>query len=61
MLMRIVLIVAILAAIGAGTLNLVEVHQKINTLMTQRDDYHRSRDSYHTQLDNTNRILVATQ
>lgn len=61
MLMRIVLIVAILAAIGAGTLNLVEVHQKINTLMSQRDDYHRARDSYHSQLDTTNRILVATR
>ena len=61
MLMRIVLIVAILAAIGAGTLNLVEVHQKINTLMTQRNDYHTARDKYHTQLNNTNQILVATR
>ena len=40
MLMRISLIVAILAALGAGTLNVLQVRDKINTLMTQRDDYH---------------------
>ncbi len=33
MLMRISLIVAILAALGAGTLNVLQVRDKINTLI----------------------------
>src|ERR1019366_9124546 len=37
MLMRICLIVAILAALGAGTLNVPQVRQKINTLISQRE------------------------
>ena len=38
--MRICLIVAILAALGAGTLNVLQVRDKINTLISQRDEYH---------------------
>lgn len=61
MLTRIFLGLAIIAALAAGTLNVLQVRDHITLLMSQRDDYHRERDSYHTQLDNTNRILVATQ
>jgi hypothetical protein len=40
MLTRIFLIVAILAALAAGTLNILQVRTKITTLISQRDDYH---------------------
>ncbi len=52
--MRISLIVAILAALGAGTLNVLQVRDHINTLITQRDDYH-------TQLNQTQATLATTQ
>jgi vacuolar-type H+-ATPase subunit I/STV1 len=54
MLMRISLIVAILAALGAGTLNVLQVRDHINTLISQRDDYH-------TQLTDTQGKLAKTQ
>jgi len=52
--MRISLIVAILAALGAGTLNVLQVRDHITTLITQRDDYH-------TQLTDTQGKLAKTQ
>jgi hypothetical protein len=61
MLMRISLIVAILAALGAGALNVLQVRDKINTLITQRNDYHTQRDTVQGQLNTTNKTLVATQ
>jgi flagellar biosynthesis chaperone FliJ len=54
MLLRISLIVAILAALAAGTLNVLQVRGKINTLISQRDDYH-------SQLDQTKDTLAKTQ
>jgi hypothetical protein len=54
MLLRISLIVAIIAALAAGTLNIIKVRGKINTLMSQRDDYH-------TQLSQTQDSLAKTQ
>lgn len=54
MLLRISLIVAIIAALAAGTLNVIKVRGKINTLMSQRDDYH-------TQLTQTQDTLAKTQ
>jgi len=54
MLLRISLIVAILAAIGAGALNVWKVRTQINTLMSQRDDYH-------TQLTQTQDALAKTK
>jgi len=54
MLMRICLILAILAGLGAGTLNVLQVRDHINTLITQRDDYH-------TQLNQTQATLATTQ
>ena len=52
--MRISLIVAILAALGAGILNVLQVRDHINTLISQRDDYH-------TQLTQTQATLSKTQ
>ena len=54
MLMRICLIVAILAALGAGTLNVLQVRQKINTLISQRE-------GYHDQLNQTQAIMATTK
>jgi uncharacterized membrane protein len=54
MLTRIFLIVAILAALAAGTLNILQVRTKITTLISQRDDYH-------TQLTSTQDTLKKTQ
>ncbi len=54
MLMRISLIVAILAALAAGTLNVLQVRSHITTLISERDDYH-------TQLTDTQGKLAKTQ
>jgi vacuolar-type H+-ATPase subunit I/STV1 len=61
MLMRISLIVAILAALGAGTLNVLQVRDKINTLMHQRDDYHTNLTQTQATLDTTKRDLASTR
>ena len=61
MLIRISLIVAILAALAAGTLSVMQVRDKITTFMSQRDDYHTQRDTVQGELNTTNRILVVTQ
>ena len=45
MLIRISLILAIVAALAAGALNIFQVRDKINTLISQRDDYHNQRDT----------------
>ncbi len=59
--MRISLIVAILAALGAGTLNLLQVRGKINTLMSQRDDYHTQLTQTQATLATTKQNLATTQ
>jgi hypothetical protein len=61
MLMRISLIVAILAALGAGTLNVLQVRDHINTLITQRQGYHDERDQARTELASTKSKLTQTQ
>jgi hypothetical protein len=61
MLMRISLILAILAALGAGVLNVVEVQGKIKTLISQRDSYHSERDTVQGELDTTKKNLAKTQ
>jgi vacuolar-type H+-ATPase subunit I/STV1 len=61
MLMRISLIVAILAALGAGTLNVLQVRDKINTLITQRDEYHTNLTQTQTTLDTTKKDLANTR
>jgi hypothetical protein len=61
MLMRISLIVAILAALGAGTLNVLQVRDKINTLISQRDDYHTQLNQTQATLATTKQNLATTQ
>jgi hypothetical protein len=61
MLMRISLIVAILAALGAGTLNVLQVRGKINTLISQRDDYHTQLSQTQATLATTKQNLATTQ
>src|SRR5476649_1535038 len=61
MLIRISLIIAILAALGAGVVNFVVVKDKITALTTDRNT---QRDGWHEtsrQLDQTNMVLVKTQ
>ena len=61
MLIRISLIVAIVAALAVGALNIFQVREKINTLITQRNDYHTERDQARTQLANTRQELSKTK
>jgi multidrug efflux pump subunit AcrA (membrane-fusion protein) len=61
MLMRISLIVAILAALGAGTLNILQVRGKINTLISQRDDYHTNLTQTQSTLASTQKELATTK
>ena len=61
MLMRICLIVAILAALGAGTLNVLQVRQKINTLISQREGYHTQLNDTQAKLKTTQNNLATTQ
>src|SRR5476651_21659 len=61
MLIRISLIIAILAALGAGVVNFVVVKDKIALLTTDRNT---QRDGWHEtsrQLEQTNVVLVKTQ
>ncbi|HUA37333.1 MAG TPA: hypothetical protein VMA35_02910 [Candidatus Sulfopaludibacter sp.] len=57
MLIRISLIVAIVAGLLAGALNIVKVRDKISTLITQRDDFHTERDQARTELASTRKQL----
>ena len=59
--MRISLIVAILAALGAGTLNVLQVRDHINTLITQRDEYHTNLTQTQATLATTKKDLATTQ
>ncbi|MGA2801117.1 MAG: hypothetical protein ABSE97_01895 [Verrucomicrobiota bacterium] len=61
MLIRISLIVAIVAALAAGTLNIFQVRDKINTLITQRNDFHTERDQAKTDLANTQKEWAKTK
>ena len=61
MLIRISLIVAIVAGLLAGALNIVKVRDKISTLITQRDDFHSERDQARTELASTKKDLAKTK
>lgn len=61
MLIRISLIVAIVAGLLAGALNIVKVRDKISTLITQRDDFHTQRDQVQAQLNTTRKDLAKTK
>jgi vacuolar-type H+-ATPase subunit I/STV1 len=61
MLIRISLIVAIVAALLAGALNILQVRDKIDTLITQRDGFHNERDQARTELRKTQQDLAKTK
>lgn len=74
MLIRIALIVAILAGVAAGVVNIVKVKEKIVTTIQERDHWHQDRDAEfaahkkfeklakdtQSALDRTNALLVTT-
>jgi len=59
--MRISLILAIIAALAAGTLNVVLVKDKINTLITDRNTQRDGRIAAETERDATKKTLAKTQ
>ncbi|HLZ53579.1 MAG TPA: hypothetical protein VKS19_03790 [Verrucomicrobiae bacterium] len=61
MLIRISLIVAIVAGLLAGALNVVKVRDKITTLITDRDTFHTERDQARTELASTKKDLAKTK
>ena len=61
MLIRISLIVAIVAALAAGALNVFEIRDKIDGLITERDGFHTERDQARTELASTRTELAKTK
>ena len=61
MLIRIILIVAIVAALAAGALNFFVVKDKIKTLVTDRNTQRDGRISAETERDKTKKELAKTQ
>jgi uncharacterized phage infection (PIP) family protein YhgE len=61
MLMRIFLGLAIIAALAAGTLNVLQVRDHINTLISQRDEYHTNLTQTQSTLDTTKKDLAKTK
>src|SRR5665213_211635 len=61
MLLRIVLIVAILAGLGAGVVSYLEMSDKIPTLTKQRDDEHSAKVAKIEELRKTNEVLAKTK
>jgi hypothetical protein len=61
MLTRIFLVLAILAALAAGTLNVLQVREHITTLISQREDYHNKWNDTTTTLTKTQGELTKTQ
>jgi hypothetical protein len=61
MLIRISLILAIIAALTAGTLNILQVRDKITTLITQRNDERDQKVQAQTDLASTKKTLAKTQ
>ena len=61
MLIRISLIVAIVAALAAGALNVFEIRDKIDGLITERDGFHTERDQARTELASTRNELAKTK
>jgi hypothetical protein len=61
MLIRICLILAIVAALGAGVLNIVQVKDKITTLVSQRDDERGKKQQALSELSKTKTELTKAQ
>ena len=60
MLIRISLIIAILAGLAAGALNFLKVKEKIETLATERNEWHGKFDKTDAELTSTKRDLDKT-
>jgi DNA repair exonuclease SbcCD ATPase subunit len=58
---RISLIVAIVAALAVGALNIFQVRDKITTLISERDGFHTERDQARTELASTRQELSKTK
>src|SRR5208282_1043309 len=61
MLIRISLIVAIVAALAAGALNVFEIRDKIDTLISERDDFHTQLNQTQAELSSTRQELSKTK
>jgi hypothetical protein len=61
MLIRISLIIALVAALAVGILNFVMVKEKIDTLITQRNDWHGKYDTTYAELTTTKQTLAKTE
>ncbi len=61
MLIRISLIVALVAALAVGVLNFVKVKEKIETLITERNDWHGKYDTTYAELTTTKQTLAKTE
>lgn len=61
MLIRISLIVALAAALAVGVLNFVKVKEKIETLITERNDWHGKYDTTYAELTTTKQTLAKTE
>lgn len=60
MLMRISLIVAIIAGLAAGALSFIKVKEKIDNVVTQRDEQHTARRSAENERDQVKSDLAKT-
>ena len=58
---RISLIIAIVAALAVGVLNFVKVKEKIDTLITERNDWHGKYDTTFKDLTTTKKTLATTE
>jgi len=61
MLIRISLIVALVAALAVGILNFVMVKEKIDMLVTERNDWHGKYDATYAELTTTKQTLAKTE
>jgi myosin heavy subunit len=61
MLIRISLIIALVAALAVGILNFVKVKEKIDTLITERNDWHGRFDRTDAELTTTKQTLAKTE
>jgi hypothetical protein len=61
MLIRITLIVAIIAGLAAGALNFLQIKEKINTTITERNNFHTERDKEATDKRAAQKLAKDTQ
>lgn len=61
MLIRISLIIALVTALAVGVLNFVQVKTKIETLITERNDWHGKYDTTYAALTKTKQTLAKTE